>query len=113
MLTEPPCVALVRTSTYTLRPQRPGWIDLTTVYKQPLTSTGQPGLIDLTTANGESKSPSGQGPGRPLHTKAIYEIVEDRLTYCVAPPGQPRPTELGTKKGDRFTLVSLKRQPYQ
>ena len=105
MLTEPPGVALVRTSTYTLRSDRPGWIDLTTVHKQPLME--QPDLI--ATADW-SEAPSGQVPSRPLHTKATYEILGDRLTYCVAPPGHARPTELTTMKGDGYTLVSLRRQ---
>ena len=91
MLTEPPGGALARTSTYTLPTEQPGWIDLTT-------SNGDP-----------SKLPSEQVLGRPLHTKAIYQIEANRLTYCVAPPGQPRPTEFVTKKGDSYTLVSLKR----
>jgi len=109
MLTEPPGVA--RTSTYTLCSERRGWIDLTTVYEQPLTSTEHSGLIDQTAANGDSSnSPTVQAPGRPLHTKAIYEVEGDRLIYCVAPPSQPRPTELATKKGDGYTLVSLRRQ---
>jgi uncharacterized protein (TIGR03067 family) len=88
MLTEPPGEALARTSTYTMPSE--GWIDLTTVYEQP--TTEQVNLSD-----------------RPLQTTAIYEIDGDRLTYCVAPPGKPRPTEFVTKKGDGYTLVSLKR----
>jgi len=35
------------------------------------------------------------------------EIVGHRMTYCVAAPGRPRPTEFLTKKGDGCTLVSL------
>src|SRR6516164_7776545 len=100
MLREPPGVDLVRTSTYTLCPEQPGWIDLTTVDKHPLTFTEQPDSIDLTTANGvTSKSSLETFAGRPLHTKATYKIVGDCLIYCVAPPGQPRPSELATKKG--------------
>jgi len=52
---------------------------------------------------------SEQFASPPLHTRAIYEIEADRLTYCVAPPGQRRPAEFVTKKGDGYTLVSLKR----
>ena len=111
MLTEPPGGALARTSTYTLPSDGLGWIDLTTVYEQPWTSTEQPGRIDLTTVNGDpSQLASVPVPSGPLRTKAIYEINRDRLIYCVAPPGQPRPTEFVTKKGDGYTLVSLKRQ---
>jgi hypothetical protein len=41
---------------------------------------------------------------------AIYAIERDRLTYCVAPPGKPRPTGFVTKEGDGYTLVTLRRQ---
>src|SRR5438552_19169322 len=101
MLTEPPGEALIRTSTFTMS-DRPGWIDLTTVYKQPWASSAEESLIDRKTMNEDdsSKSASANVPSRPLHTKAIYEIVGQRMTYCVAAPGRPRPTELLTKTGD-------------
>jgi uncharacterized protein (TIGR03067 family) len=82
MLTEPPGEASVRTSTYARPSDRPGWIDLTTVY---------------------------EGKPDPLLTKAIYKIEEGRLTYCVAPRAKPRPTEFVTKNGDGYTLVELRR----
>jgi hypothetical protein len=59
------------------------------------------GQLDLTTVH--EGSPSW------LNTKAIYTIHDNVLTYCVAPPGQPRPAALATKKGDGLTLVVLKR----
>jgi hypothetical protein len=112
MLTEPPGEVLARTSRYTLPAGPPGWIDLTTVYERPWTSAAQspPGPA----ANGgPTVVPDLSGvnvAGRPLQTKAIYEIHGDRLTYCVAAPGQPRPTRYTTKQGDGHTLVSLRRQ---
>ena len=81
MLTEPR-EALARSSPYALPTDHPGWINLTTVY---------------------------EGTPDPLHTMAIFGIDGDCLRYCVAAPGQPRPTEFVTKKGDGNTLVSLKR----
>ena len=130
MLTEPPGEALARISTYSLPSERPGWIDLTTVYEVPWTSTvEQSKWTDLTSAKGEKPNPlsnvelrsakgtsnlwgmsaSAMVPGHPLFTKAIYAIEGDRMTYCVAPPGKPRPSRFVTKKGDGYTLVSLKR----
>src|SRR6266478_315534 len=111
MLTEPPGEALTRTSTFTLSSDRLGSIDLTTVYKQPWASSAKESLIDRKTMNEDtsdsSKSASANITSGPLHTKAIYEIVGHRMTYCVAAPGRPRPTEFLTKKGDGCTSVSL------
>ena len=130
MLTEPPGEALVRTSTYSLPSERPGCIDLTTVYERPWTSTiDQSMWTDSASVKGEPPDPSSSvelrspketsnlwgnsasamAPGHPLHTKAIYAIEGDRMTYCVAPPGKLRPSGFVTKKGDGYTLVSLKR----
>lgn len=73
---------------------------------QPRTSTfklvdgEQPGL-DLTTVY--------EGDATPLHTKAIYKVADDTLTYCIAAPGQPRPTDFATAPGDGRTLVVLTR----
>src|SRR5215469_11715495 len=113
MLTEPPGEAPARTSTYSLPSEQPGWIDLTTVYGLPWTSTTeQSKWTDVTSvkektpaplSNVELKSPKGTSdlwgnsasvtvPGHPLFTKAIYAIEGDRMTYCVAPPGKPRPS---------------------
>jgi hypothetical protein len=57
--------------------------------------------MDLTTAFADS-------PMR-LGTAAVYSLSGDELTYCVAPPGRPRPAEFVTVKGDGNTLVTLKR----
>ena len=81
MLNEPR-EALPRSSTYTLTASQPARIDLTTVY---------------------------QGDPTRLETKGIYSLGGDVLTYCVAAPGRPRPTEFATAKGDGHTLVVLKR----
>jgi len=62
---------------------------------------GQPAAIDLTT--------SYQGDPVSLHTKAIYELKGDTLTYCIAAPGLPRPTEFATSLADGRTLVVLAR----
>jgi len=125
MLTEPPGEVLARLSTYSLPTERPGWIDLTTVYEIPWTSATEQSMwadltnvlgdkpdplsnVELTSVNGTSKY-WWVNPGHPLFTKAIYAIEGDRMTYCVAPPGKPRPSGFVTKKGDGYTLVSLKR----
>jgi hypothetical protein len=61
-----------------------------------------PGAINLTTAYEDSERP-------PLHTKALYRLENDVLTYCIAPPGRDRPAALTTRSGDERTLVVLKR----
>jgi uncharacterized protein (TIGR03067 family) len=81
MLTEPR-EALPRSSTYRLTAEQPARIDLTTVSQD---------------------DPAG------LHTSGIYSLQGDVLTYCIAAPGQPRPAEFATTKGDGCTLVVLKR----
>src|SRR6266481_5773016 len=81
MLTEPR-EALPRSSTFTVTPSQPALIDLTTIF--------------------EDRPP-------PLYTKGIYSIYGDVLTYCVASPDQPRPSEFATRKGDGYTLAVLKR----
>jgi hypothetical protein len=75
---------MLTASTYKVLPGQPAGIDLTTVY--------------------EGKPPA-------LHTKAIYSLRGDVLTYCIAPPGQPRPSAFATTKGDGLTLVVLRRLP--
>ena len=110
MLMEPPGEALDRTSTFSLVSEQPGWIDLTTVYKQTWATPAEV-YIWIDRMNGDasksSESASVNITGRNLHTKAIYKIEGHHMTYCVAAPGQPRPTEFMTKKGDGCTLVSL------
>jgi len=81
MLTEPR-EGFPRSSTFKLIAAQPAQMDLTTTFE-----------------NGSA----------PLHTKAIYSMQGDDLTYCVAPPGQPRPAEFATQKGDECTLVVMKR----
>jgi uncharacterized protein (TIGR03067 family) len=81
MLVEPR-EALGRSSTFRLTAARPRQIHLTTV---------------------DAGSPI------PLHTEGIYSLRGGVLTYCVAAPGRPRPTEFATAKGDGQTLVVLKR----
>jgi len=81
MITEPR-EALPRTSTFTL-------------------IAGQPASIDLTTVH--------QGDDPTLHTLGIYSIDGDLLTYCIAAPDVPRPTQFATAQGDGCTLVVLKR----
>ncbi len=81
MLSEPR-EALPRTSTYVLIAGQPAAIDLKTTY---------------------------QGDPISLHTKAIYDLQGDTLTYCIAASGLPRPTELATSPGDGRTLVVLTR----
>lgn len=41
--------------------------------------------------------------------KGIYSLDGGHLTYCVALPGKPRPTEFATPPGSRYTLVKLER----
>jgi uncharacterized protein (TIGR03067 family) len=62
---------------------------------------GTPSQMDMATVNHHDQSK--------LFTKAIYKLEGDRLTYCVAAPGQPRPTEFTTKPDDGNTLVVLQR----
>jgi len=62
---------------------------------------GQPAAIDLKTTY--------QGDAVSLHTKAIYKLQGDTLTYCIAAPGLPRPSEFATTPGDGRTLVVLTR----
>jgi hypothetical protein len=58
-------------------------------------------FMDLTTVDHVDQST--------LSTRAIYELRGDALTYCVAPVGKDRPTEMKTQTGDERTLVTLKR----
>jgi hypothetical protein len=132
MLSEPR-EAQPRTSTFKLiAGEKPG-IDLITVYQGDPT----PSLPVLAASTaGLMGAPFGQGifflvipepiNGRfatplytkasyilaptPLHTKAIYLLAGDTLTYCVAAPGQPRPTAFATSPGDGRTHVVLQRR---
>lgn len=39
--------------------------------------------------------------------KGIYELEDDKLIYCLAAPGKPRPQKFSTPKGSGQTLVRL------
>jgi hypothetical protein len=66
-------------------------------------TAGKPARIRLTTSYEEDPFP--------LRTEGIYSVRGDVLTYCVAPPGRPRPAGFVTTKGDGNTLATLKRVP--
>jgi hypothetical protein len=75
--------ALGRTSTFVVIPGQPGQLDLTTLF---------------------------EGKPEPVQTFAIYQILNDNwLTYCIAEPSRPRPTDFTTAPGDGRTLVTLRR----
>jgi uncharacterized protein (TIGR03067 family) len=40
----------------------------------------------------------------------IYELDGDTYTYCLAPPGKPRPTEFSSKEGSGYSLGVSKRE---
>ena len=63
----------------------------------------------FTAAQGMDLTTTFEGKAEHLHTLAIWRLEGDVLTYCVAEPGRPRPTEFATSKGDGRTLVVLKR----
>jgi hypothetical protein len=80
MLSEPR-EALPRLSTFVASGATPAGLDLTTVY----------------------------GHTTVLHTQAICSAAGETLTYCIAAPGIPRPTDFATAAGDGRTLVVLRR----
>jgi uncharacterized protein (TIGR03067 family) len=68
-----------------------------------LLSGMQPSAMDLTVVEGQDK-------GRTF--PAIYKLEGDTLTVCRSiHPGQPRPTEFGTKPDSGLMLVVWKRMP--
>jgi uncharacterized protein (TIGR03067 family) len=73
-------------------PQRTSWFKVI---------EGEPMALDMTTLN--------HGDRSVLHTRAIYVLDGDHLTYCVGAPGQPRPGVFSTETGDGNTRVVLKR----
>ena len=62
---------------------------------------GKPMGLEMVTIN--------HGDQSVLHTKAIYHLHGNVLTYCVGAPGQPRPTTLSREMQDGNTLVVLRR----
>ncbi len=50
-----------------------------------------------------------EGSPAPLHTAGIYSLSGDKLRYCVAAPGRPRPSSFTTERGDGRTVVVLHR----
>ena len=40
--------------------------------------------------------------------RGIFKLAGDELRYCIAAPGQPRPTGFAAVKGSGHTLVTLK-----
>ena|SRR5947207_2439544 len=108
MLTEPR-EALLRTSTYKVAAGKPATIDLTTIHQgdnSPLVAKG------MDCDDGDLfQTMVQQSDNITLHTKGIYSITGDVLTYCIAAPGLPRPTEATTGKWGGYTFVVLKRVP--
>ena len=43
--------------------------------------------------------------------EGIYTIAEDKLTYCIAGTGLPRPTDFSVTKESKRTLISLEGFP--
>jgi uncharacterized protein (TIGR03067 family) len=61
----------------------------------------KPKKIDFYPANAPDKSKPMLG---------IYEFDGERLRFCLAPPGQPRPTEFASKQGQMRTLAVWERE---
>jgi uncharacterized protein (TIGR03067 family) len=69
---------------------------------QKLDPTQSPKTVDYQITEGEEQGKTQLG---------IYKLEGDRLTICVARPGdKQRPKEFATKKGSGTTLVVLKRE---
>jgi len=47
--------------------------------------------------------------GQKMVMQAVYEIKGDKLVCCLARPGDGRPGDLKTKKGDHRRLITLER----
>jgi uncharacterized protein (TIGR03067 family) len=60
----------------------------------------KPKEIDLLLGQGENKGKIARG---------IYELKDDTLRICYAPPGKDRPTEFSSKPGSGNTLSLFKR----
>jgi uncharacterized protein (TIGR03067 family) len=68
--------------------------------KIELDPTREPKAIDVI--------PDG-GPYRDRYVLGIYKLEGDKLTICMADPGQPRPKEFKAEKGSRCTLRTFAR----
>jgi uncharacterized protein (TIGR03067 family) len=65
-----------------------------------LDASTKPKTIDATTTVG----------GRSLTLLGIYELDQDTLKLCFAPPGKPRPADFTSKKGSEHRLSVWERE---
>jgi len=65
-----------------------------------LDASKKPKTIDAATTVG----------GRELTLLGIYELDQDTLKLCFAPPGKPRPTDFTSKKGSEHRLSVWERE---
>ena len=63
--------------------------------------TKKPKLVDITFTEGEFDGKKALG---------IYELDNDSMKLCYAPPGRDRPTELSSKPGSHQVLIIFKKQ---
>jgi uncharacterized protein (TIGR03067 family) len=59
-----------------------------------------PMTLDSTIASGDAKGQT---------MLAIYELADDVLRVCFAPPGEPRPTAFGAASGSGLLMFTAKR----
>ncbi len=64
-------------------------------------ATKTPKEIDVMDKSGERNAQTRLG---------IYEVDGDTYRYCLASPGQPRPTEFASKPGSGYVLAVSKRE---
>ena len=101
-----PREGLPRHSTYTVRTDGPGYLDLTTVQESDSHDAWDGYVVPW---DGSVLISPGDSARTVLHTKAIFTIRAGVLTYCIAAPGYARPTAFATSAADGRTLVVLKR----
>jgi uncharacterized protein (TIGR03067 family) len=65
-----------------------------------LDATKKPRTIDFLPANAPNRMP----------IQGIYEFEGERLKYCYAPPGKPRPADFAAKEGSGHTLTVWERE---